>query len=240
MKNLLKPKNLPVLVMDLGLLGLILRGGLYAVAVDDKNLLLRGHPLEIALWLITAAVVVLVLSAVRKQAGSGCYEDSFGASRMGALGTAMLAVGIFVTVLKDGLAVSGLEQIRDILGIASGAAMAVVAFCRWKGQKPFFALHALVCVFFAIHMVTCYRGWSSNPQIQDYVFSLFACVGLMLFSYQQAAFAVDAGKRRILLGVGLLAAYACFVSLSGTNNWILYFTGGNWIILDLCCLKAEE
>lgn len=240
MKKLFKPEKLPVQVMGLGLLGLILRRVLYAVAVDDKNLLLRGHPLEIALWLITAAVVVLVLSAVRKQAGSGCYEDSFGASRMGALGTAMLAVGIFVTVLKDGLAVSGLEQIRDLLGIVSGMAMVVVACYRWKGQKPFFLLYALVCVFFAIHMVSSYQTWSSNPQIQDYIFTLFACVGLMLFSYQQAAFAVDAGKRRILLGVGLLAAYACFVSLSGTNNWILYFTGGNWIILDLCCLHTGE
>lgn len=240
MKNLLKPKNLPVLVMDLSVLGSFLRRVLYAVAVDGKNLLALGHPLEIALWLVTAAVVILTLQGVRKQSGSGCYADNFGASVWSAFGSAALAVGIIVTVLEDGIALSGLEQIRDILGILSGAGMAVVAFCRWKGQKPFFALHAVVSVFFAIHMVTCYRVWSSNPQIQDYVFSLFAWVGLMLFAYQQASFDVDAGKRRTLLGAGLLAAFACFVSLSGTDNWVLHLTGGIWSITNLCRLHTGE
>lgn len=240
MKNLLKPNNLPVLTVALGGIGLILRRVLYAVAVDGKNLLLWGHPLEFALWLVIVAIVGLVLAGVWKQAGSGVYEENFGPSPVGALGAAALAVGVIVTALEDGLALSGLEKLRDLLGILSGIGLAAVAFCRWRGKKPFFLLHALVCIFFAIHMVSCYRGWSSNPQIQDYVFSLFACIGLMLFAYHQASFGVDAGKRRTLLGVGLLTAFACVVSLSGTDNTVLYLTGGIWIVTNLCRLHAGE
>lgn len=240
MKNLLKPTNLPALTAALGGIGLVLRRVLYALAVDEKNLLQSGHVLELLVWLVTIAAAVLVIAGVRKQAGSGHYEDNFGASLMGALGAAALAVGVFLTALADGLAISGLEQIRDILGIAAAAALMVIAAFRWKGRKPFFALHTVVCVFFAIHLVSCYRGWSSNPQIQDYVFTLFACIGLMLFAYQQASFDVDIGKRKFSLGVGLLTAFACFVSLSGTDNPVLYLTGGIWIVTNLCRLHTGE
>lgn len=240
MKNLLKPKNLPALTAALGGIGLVLRRVLYAVAVDEKNLLRSGHVLELLVWLVTIAAAVVIIAGVRKQAGSGRYEDNFGASLMGALGAAALAVGVFLTALTDGLAISGLEQIRDMLGFAAAAALMAIAVFRWKGKKPFFALHAVVCVFFAIHLVSCYRGWSSNPQIQDYVFTLFACVGLMLFAYQQASFDVDAGKRRALLGVGLMTAFACFVAVSGTKYTVMYLAGGIWILTNLCRLKTGE
>lgn len=236
MKNLMKSNHLPVVVFALGAVGLALRWLLYALTVDGRNLIPTGHPLEILLWLVTAAAVVFVVTAVWKLDGSAEYADNFRASPAGALGAAAMAVGIFVTTLLDGLALSGLEMARDVLGWLSATAMICIALFRLKGQKPLFPLHAVVCVFFAIHAVSCYRPWSGNPQLQDYVFTLFASLGLMLFAFYQAGFDADMGKRRMLSGIGLLTAFVCFVSVSGTENTILYLTGGIWTLTNLCSL----
>ncbi len=240
MKNILKPEKLPLLTVALGSIGLVLRLLLYMVAVDEKNLVRMGHPLEILLWLVTAAAAVLVIAGVRNCAGSRRYSHNFGPSRLGAVGTAALAVGVVVTVLEGGVAPAGLELVRDLLGVLSGAGLLVAAFSRWQGKKPFFLLYGLVCVFFAIHMVSSYQLWSSNPQIQDYVFTLIACIGLMLFSYQQAAFCAGLGKRRRLLAMGLTSVFSCLVCVSGTENPILYLTGGIWAVTNLCRLHTGE
>lgn len=240
MKNLLKPKNLPILTVALSGIAFVLRWLLLHLAVDKKGLIQAHHPLTLLLWLVTAAVVGLILAAALGRKGSGEYADNFGPSRLGAGGALALAVGILISALGSGVAHSGLEMARDLLGIPAVMALAALAYLRWKGQKPVFLLHAAVCVFFAVHMVSRYQLWSSNPQIQDYVFSLFACVGLMLLAYQQAAFEAGMGRRRSLLAVGLMTVFACFVAVSGTEDSILYFTGGLWAATALCSLKNGE
>ena len=69
---------------------------------------------------------------------------------------------------------------------------------------------------------------------------LLATIGLMLFSYQQACFDVDSGNRRMQLGLGLLTAFCCFVALSGTQNAVLYFTGGIWCVCNLSNPQKRE
>ena len=234
-KNILKPEKLPLLTVALGSLGLVLRMLLYMVAVDAKNLVRMGHPPEILLWLVTIAAAVLIINAVRKG-----YSVNFGNARMGGLGTAVMAAGVVITVLEGGIAPTGLEKIRDLLGLLSGAGLAAAAVSRWQGKQPFFLLYGIICVFFAIHMVSCYQLWSSNPQIQDYVFTLAACIGLMLFSYQQAAFYAGIGKEKWLLAMGLVSVFSCLVCVSGTENPILYLTGGIWGVTNLCCPTTGE
>lgn len=234
MKNLLKSQNLPLLAVVPGGIGFILRRLLYTIAVDQKNLIPFGHPLEILLWLVSIAAVVLVVAAVRKLDGSDRYEDNFGASPVSTVGAAALAAGIFITVWSSGAAVTGLEKARILLGYLSVAALAVIAVCRWQGKQPFFLLHTVVCIFFALHMVTCYRGWSGNPQLQDYVFTLFASIGLMLTAFYHAAFEVGSGKRRMQLGISLLTAFSCLVALSRTDNVVMYLAGGIWAVTNLC------
>lgn len=232
-------KILPILMLFSGAVTLALRFTLYAVAVDEKDLLTSGHPLEILLWLLTAATLALVIAAVRPLDGSNRYADNFGPSVAGALGAFALAAGILLPVIFSGTGVyAGLNRLRNLLGYLAAASLVAVGVCRLRGRQPFFGFHGLVCLFFAIHMVSRYRTWSRNPQLQDYVFSLCACIALMLFAFYQAAFDVGSGRRRMQLGTGLMAVYLCIGALYGAENPLICVTGCVWVLTNLCPLRS--
>ena len=115
----------------------------------------------------------------------------------------------------------------------------VFARIQFRGREPFFGMHTLVCIFFAIHLVISYRGWSSNPQLMDYVFSLFASLGMMLFAFYHSCLEAGMAKLRLLPLAGLLTAYCCLVALSGTNNFLLYLGGALWSLTNLYRLHTE-
>lgn len=237
MKNLLKSKNLPILTAALGGIGLVLRRILYAVAVDQKNLLSMGHPLEILLWLVTLAAVVLIVVSVWKLDGSNRYADNFQPSLAAAAGHFAAAAGILLTVLFSRESVSGaMYNGWKVLGILSALALVLAGIGRMKGKRPLFLYHMVVCVFLVFHMLGLYQAWSSNPQLQDYAFDLFGCSALTLFAFYEAAFDVGSGKRRMHLATGLLAVYFSCVALSGSQYPLLYLAGAAWAATDLCTL----
>lgn len=239
MKKLREPNKLPCLMLGMGGIALVLRRLLYAVAVDEKNLLIAGHPLELLLWLATAAAVAIVIAGVWPLDGSERYADNFPPSVAGAVGAFVLAAGIFLSVVRAGAAVPVvLNRLRGILGYLAAASMVIVGICRIQGRRPFFGFHGLVCVFFAIHMVSHYKTWSGDPQLQDYVFSASACVTLMLFAFYQTAFDVDSGRRRMQLGMGLMTVYLCCAAVYRSAYPLLYLTGGVWAITNLCSFRG--
>lgn len=237
MKLNLKPNQLPLLSLGLGGIGLALRWVLYAVAVDAKNLLPVLHPLEILLWLLTVAAAAVIISMVWKLEGSNRYVDNFTASTVSAVGCFAAAAGILVTVLtaKTGDA-HILNHVCKALGILSAPALVLAGVSRMQGKRPLFLCHCVVCMYFALHLVSRYQIWSGNPQLQDYFYSLAGCALLMLFGYYQAAFDVGSGKRRMQLAIGLLAAFACFVAVSNTDCPLMYLTGGIWTLTNICTL----
>lgn len=236
MKNALKSKYLPFAVLGLGIAALLLRWLLYAVAVDDKNLLILGHPLEIVLWLVTVAAAALVIAVVRKLDGSNRYVDNFHASAAAAAGSCVMAAGILLTVLSLDAAKSTLEMARNILGIVSAPGLVWAGIERYRGKRPFFLCYGVAAVFFALYMISHYQTWSGNPQLQDYVYSLLAASGLTLFAYHLSAFSVGSGKRRMQLALGLLCVFFCAAALPHTEAPALYLTGGIWAFTNLCGL----
>lgn len=240
MKNLLNSKNTPFLILILGILGAALRWLLYALTTDEKNLIPLFHPLAIGLWVVTAVTVILILTAIVPLRNAENNPSRFSPSLPAALGALAAAAGIGLSVLLDGNAAGTLSLVRKILGILSSVALLAVALCRFRGKEPVFGLHALLCVFFSVHMVSCYRGWSSNPQLMDYLFSLFASIGLMLFSFYHGCLEAGMGKLRLLPATGLLTAYCCIVALSGTDHLWLYLGCGLWAFTNLCRLHTGE
>lgn len=236
MKWNLQPKFLPFLIAGMGAMACALQWGLYAVGVDEKNLVTAWHPFGVMLWILTAAAALLVVLAVWKLGGSRKYSKNFPASIAAALGNLALAAGIALTVVFAWQANSTMEWARNVVGLLAAVGLILVGVSRLRGKRPVFLFYGLLCICFALHMVSQYRQWSSNPQLQDYVFTMLGCALMMLFAYQHTAFAVGMGSRRLHLGMGLLAAYCCLVAMANTEYPFLYAGGCLWALTNLCSL----
>lgn len=245
MKNLKYSRSLLTSAV-FGLAALVLRRWLYAVAVDEKGLLIAGHPLTIALWTAVLAGAVLILARVRKEHGSVLYEDSFSPSLISCFSHCFMAAAILIMVLNYEFPLFGIiGTIWKVLGFLTAPAMVWAGLSRKKGMKPFFGIHAALCLFLLLHLVSRYQGWSGNPQLQDYVFELLASVMLVLFSYYCAAFEAGMGNRRMQLATGLLTVLLCGAALAlRTDCTGLYLSGALWAAADLCVpvppAKQEE
>lgn len=235
-----KRHALPAAAVVLGITGYMLRSGLYVVGVDIKNLLVRGHPLEIALWICTAAVAGISLLDSLGMPRTEEYNRCFRISLLSALGHILAASGILLTVLRQDLLMSPLQPLWKICGVGSAVLLCWAAFSRATGKRPFFGAYGLASVFFALHLVGHYQTWCADPQLQNYVFAFLATLLMMVLSYLHASFCVDMGKSRQQRMVGLLAMYCCFVALPNTLNPELYLGCGLFAVTSLCTPEAGE
>ena len=236
MKQFVKPKMIPAIVAACGGVGLVLRLELYASALDEKNLLITGHPLDIALVGFTGAVMAFLVVALWPLYGSLRYADNFHASKAAAAGCVAGAVGMLLSVLLTKTQPDRLFAVWKIMGLLSAVCLLLTGWERLRGKQPNFLLHGAVTVFWLVHLIYNYRGWSVEPQLQNYLFSLMASVGFLMFSYYQTAFDVNSGKRRNMLAVGLGGAYFALVALSGCETPLLYGGCAVWALTNLCSL----
>ena len=237
MKKFLKSINLPWFVLAAGIIGIALRFWLLSTGIDKTGLLVSGHPADILLWLLTAATAVLVILGCLPLAQANKYAFNFPPSLIAAVGEGLLALGILVAnILALIGSADSLSTATAVVGFLSVAPLALCVFYRWKGIRPTFLLHSFVCIFWVLRLVSLYRVWSPEPQLQNYIFQLFANVFMMLSFYQRTAFDVDCGNRRAHAISHLAAAFFCCLSLIGSRDWFLYGTCALWAIADLCRL----
>lgn len=239
MKQKSKQNRLSIGVIVLGCCALVLRRLLYGVAVDVKNLLPVNHPLEIALWVLSAGANLWIVASVWKLDGSPKYEDNFQPSLTAAVGHYIAAAGILLTVLLPWGTVGRLVLLRRVLGVVAAVGLIVAGRCRKAGKCPLFLTHLAVCAFFVVHMLGNYGIWCSNPQLQDYWLDLSASALMALFAFYEAAFDAGMGRRRMQLATGLMAAYLGYAALSGSGYLILYFGCAVWALTDLCSLTPK-
>lgn len=217
-------------MVSLGAVLLALRLRLYIVAVDAKNLIAPGHFLSALIWIVAAAALALAtISAL----GEEKREISKFSTPIAVLGDALFAFAI-------GLCAFSMEMPDTLPGklcMAAGylcvPAMLFAAFCRFRAKPVFFGCFGVVCIFFALHLVTCYQDWSSNPQLQDYLFAMLASGAVTLFSYQNTAAAVDRGNRAVWLASGLLAGCYGIAAIYHVENGWLYGAGAMWAVTTL-------
>lgn len=238
MKKLLKPNNLPVITAGLGGIALVLRKLLYAFAEDERGLLVAHHPLEILLTIVSVVAIGNILISVWKLDGSNRYRDNFSPSMTAALGHVAAAAGIALTLMtRQPMMANYLGTVWKTLGFLAPVCLLLAGYCRLQGKRPFFVLHLLPCIFLVFHIVNHYQYWSGNPQFQDYMFTLFGNMALMFFAFYHAAFDVGSGRRRMHLGMGLVAVYLCMAELARTLYPWLYLGGILWILTSLCNLN---
>ena len=224
-----------------GMVALVLRKNLYATAVDVKGLLLRNQPLGIALVVLTIGVLLGLALHIRKLTCSGSYEAEASQNLIGAMGNIGAGAGILMTALAGKPFMgSYLEIAWYWLGLAAPVCLLLAGIARLFGKKPFFLLYVVVCLFFLLHIVRHYQLWSSNPQLQDYLFAMLGAMGLMLFGFYTAAGEADCGNPPIRLGTGLAAIYLCLAELARSACPWLYLGGIFWVLTDLGSLRKTE
>lgn len=235
MKKRLNLTILPGLTAAAGVLGLILQRALYAVALDETNLLPQSHPLQTLLAVYSLAVLGSIVLAAWKLDGSNKYRDNFRPSFPAAAGNVLMALGAALTVLLNDPRMPGaLGLAWKLFGWLSSPCLLAAGFARVQGKRPFFVLHLIPCLFLAFHIVTHYQTWCGNPQLQDYIFTVFGTMALMFFAYYHAAFEAGSGRRQLHLGMGLAGIYLCIVNLAFTEYLFLYLGGIIWMLTDLC------
>lgn len=244
MKNRKKGLGLTLAVLLPGIIAMLLRQQLYLTAVDVKGLLLRNTPLELLVLALTGAVLIFLLLVLRKDRGSNSYTDNYSASILGALGHVAGAAGIFLTVYTQPPIMEGyIGTAWQILGMGAPACLLLAGVVRLLGRKPFFLLHVIPSLFYLLHVVNCYQLWSSDPQMQNYLFTLLSTLALALFAHYTAAFEADCGNRRMTLGTALAAVYLCLAELGHSTAPFLYLGSMLWALTGMCkasCLPADE
>lgn len=240
MKFSVKPQLLKYLILGTGGLGLVLRILLYTTGMDEKGLLITGHWAHIAIWLLTAVVAAAIFFFARPIEGPADYRDCYPVSLPAGVGALAAAAGILIASFSEiSAAQMPVQKVVWIFGFVTAAALVLISLCRLMGAKSHFLLHAAVCIYFALRMVSQYQLWSSDPQLQDYCFYLTAYVALMLSAYHHAAFGADMGNHRALWMVSLAAVYLCCLSLKGTQDTLLMLTCGLWAFTNLTSLTLR-
>lgn len=240
MKQKFSYRLLPLLFAGLGCVGLVLRLALFALE-EPSGLLPQNHPLHIAAVLFSFLSAALALYFVLPLKGSGKYRPNFPASRTAALGAVfagalLLPVSLGIVRQAD----NRLSIFWAVLCFASAICLILTGMCHSKGRRPHVLLHSTVCLFFAVHMVCQYRLWSGDPQVEDYLFPLFACIFLSLTAYYRVSFDARMGKRRNLLFCGLMAVFFSICSLAGTGNKLFFLAGGLWALTNLCVIAPPK
>lgn len=227
-----KPATIKLLLLIAGLLGFNLRAALYATGMDEKGLLVRGHWAGICVWLLTAAVAVMIFLLTRRLSGHKTYKRDFPKSISRGVGC-ILAAAAFLLTSGSASAGDPLSTMQNVLHFAAAAALAAIGCCRFTGRKPFFLLHGVVCLYLALRMVFQYRLWSADPQLQDYCFYLGAHLSLMLTSYQFAACDADMGSHRKLWAFGLASVFLCLTALPCSGEPFFLLGCAIWVYTNL-------
>ena len=237
MKRYVRPKNLPLLVVILGLLGMVLRIWTRGEG-PDKLGLYQPQPLAWALLVIVMVLAVgLILVVVRGLKNPGGYHDHFPASVTGAAGCGIAAVALVLVAFRATGEPAFLYALLSTgLGIAAAVGMVIAAVSRYYGNQNAFWGLLLSCVFLALRTFDCCRGWNNEPQIGVFLPELLALISIMLAFFHLTAVAAGLPNRRNSVFWGFTALFFCFVAMPGSEDWLFYGAMVLFLMTNHCSL----
>ena len=240
MNENLSCKLYPLLALALGLVAAGCRFLLYALGTDEKGLLVAGHPAAVALWIVTAGgILTAALAALTFREDNKAPDDSRGAV-FRAFGTAVMAAGVFSTLLlPEGNGIAVLLRLHRVLAAAGAACLLGAAVFCLLGKPVPFGCYAGAAVFFFVHVLTRYRAWSGDPQMTDYLHALGAGLSLALFSYYNTALLVGLGGRRQRLLFGTLGIFFCVAAAARGEYPVMHLCGAIWMLSLLLTVRPE-
>ena len=217
---------------------------------DEKGLLIAGNTPGWLMLAIGAVFVVGMTLLLRTLGGSGTYEENF--PRDPASGVLLMAAGAVMlwsaslpetamapeVQVVAGTWVAAMTQLIDrgktILPFLAAASMAVLGLYRFLGRRSPVWFSGAVCLNYMLTLVTDYRLWSADPQVQDYAYQLLAEVLLMLCAFHRTS--CDGGilQRRKLIFTAMAAAICSAASLSMDFHRPFFLASTLWALGCIC------
>lgn len=225
-------KLLPLAALVMGLACQIGRWTLYRTAVDATGLLTAGTPLEWGSYALSILAIGLFAAAVGKMGETEVSSEPI----LAGLGQLIGGLGLGWTALRYPGEMPGLLGILwKILGITAAICLLWSSLQTVQKKTPHFLVLLAPCLFWLVHLIDNYRGWSGQPQLQSYLFSLLATMAMALFTYYTAADSVGLGKPRLRVFAGLSAGYLCLAAMlpGPEKTRILFFASALWALSDL-------
>ena len=225
---------LPCVMLLAGILGMVLRLLLNTDCLDQRQLLPAMHPLGMASGLVAVAALALAFCSARKQEKLEGDCPDFPGSRLAFLGHLLAALGILLTVAGSvPAATGGLGLVWKALGFVSVPCLAAAGWFRLRGKQPFFLLHLVPSVFLVVHTITQYQIWSSDPQLLNYIFSLFGIICMLFFTFYYSAYDAGLPWRRRLIFFALASVCLGLMALPGCSYPWLYLGITLWALMEL-------
>ena len=242
MKNPFQKEYLFPIALTTGVLGFILRLWLYLTGFDNRGLLMREHPAYwVAFVLIAVALLMLFL----------CLKDTdikslpFRASPVALAGCLAAAAGIVAADLFElSRQPDRVTVISCLLGIVAAICLVVAGLQQQKGKKSSYYLHGILTIYLMVHLISQYRVWNAEPQLQEYFFQLMASIFLMFTAYQRTLLDSGNGNPKNFLLCNYAAAFLCCFAVVGENRLfyiaMALWTIGNGICADLNPMELPE
>lgn len=217
---------------------------------DEKGLLIAGN---LPMWLmlaIGAAFVVGMTALLWKLGGNGTYEEIF--ARDIVSGILLIGAGAVMfwsafqadtsaatgTQIMSGTWVSKISLLADrcklFLPWLAAISMAVLGFFRIQGKRPPVWFSGVVCLNYILTLLSDYRLWSADPQLQDYAYQLLAEVMLMLCAFHRTS--CDGGilQRKKLIFTAMAAALCSTACLSMDFHRPFFLASILWALGCIC------
>ena len=227
MKKLLKNELLLSFTVLSGLGGGFLYRRMMTAGLDEKGLLIPGNPITTALGVLCFAFLAAAFGVSFLQKSRCAFRTHFPPCKI--RGCLAIAGGL-ITVVYGGKLGMQAQLLPGATAVAAGVCMACAGLCRFRDRQPSPMFHCIVCGFFIIRLVLSFRGWSADPQLQDYILQLMACISLMFFAFHRASCdANDIVPRRTAF-FSLCAGFFCLASLSDPQMGLLFLGAGLWSV----------
>ena len=240
MKKFLHPSYIRKYALGAGLAGLALRVWLLTTGLEANGLLRPGHPANPLTFLLTGALLVLLFVCTRPIDGIGAYHQVFPRSSAQAVGCFTAAAGVLIAdVLEFVARPDYLTVISCIFGLLAAVSYVFLGRTALQHKRPSPRLHGSITLYLMLHLVSQYRFWSAEPQLQNYFFQLLASVLLMLCAYHRTAVDYSRNNRQMYLFFNYAALFACCLALPG-QDWLFYLSMAVWTLGCNCSPKAVK
>ena len=240
MKKILSPALARLYALGAGLLGFFLYVWLIKTGVDQTGLLRPSHPAGIILFILIPLVLAVLYLCFRNLDGVPVYKKMFPRSIPYAVGCFVAAGGILIAdIIELSALTDRLSILSCIAGVAAAASLVFLGLCNLRRKRPAPMFHGLVTLYLMLHLVSQYRFWSGEPQLQKYFFQLLASVFVMLSAYHRTAVDCSRNNRRLYLFFNYGALFFCCLAVPG-RDWLFYLSMAMWTGTCACSIQPVK